>query len=258
MTVHQSSRWPTSPEPDEDLLPKEVLESVPRSWPTALIAVLALLLGLGVGNVLFRDGRQLEETAARLEVASDRLDAANQEITRLRHEEFVRRLELERVTLAELDARRERDFLAADLDHTAVALAGLSDALSADFPAANPTAAAVIEQAMAAARAGDMTRFAAAFTRTGVITAYEPGLRLEWVGPELELVGRHPTLTLTDELTQAGDFVWTAYSDSESTGVLVFRLEDGRIAHQWVMAKPRRHPSPDAENQREEPAQRPR
>jgi hypothetical protein len=226
-----SPAQPQQPAPSH----KDILETPPRRWPKAVIAVVALLLGLGLGNAFFGDEGRMDNNLDRLEALTGRLDRANAEIDRLR--------EGDTLPAALVEVRAERAALASELDQAVLDgaqlfTAGLPE--SADRAPASPTVRRLLAEHVAATNAGSVHRLLATFTPDGVLTMLAPsigGWRADYRGTEiaagLRTLGQQ-RLRLTD-LTQHGDFVWARYGGSPDQGVVVARVESRRIAHLWAL-----------------------
>jgi hypothetical protein len=229
------STWPPAKPQQPAPSSKDILETPPRRWPKTLIAVVALLLGLGLGNAFFGDEGRMDSNLDRLEALAVRLDRANEEIDRLR--------EGDTLPAALVEVRAERAALASELDQTVLAgaqlfTAGLPE--SADRAPASSTVRRLLDEHVAATNAGSVRRLMATFTSDGVLTMLAPSLggwRADYRGTEiaagLRTLGEQ-RLRLTD-LAQHGDLVWARYGGSPDQGVVVVRVEGRRIAHLWTI-----------------------
>jgi len=222
----------TQPSPQ----PKEILETPTRRWPKALIAVVALLLGIGLGNALFGGELRMDTSLDRLEVLTEQLHRANAEIARLRTEE--------QLPAALVAARAERSAIAAELDQaivdgTTMFAAGLP-ANAERFPA-SPAVTDLVDDYVTATNDGAAGRLLATFTPDGVLTLMTPqigGWRSDYRGTEIGsgfLAGKRYHLRLTSPIAEYGSFVWARYAENADEGVLVVRLQGRKIAHAWVV-----------------------
>jgi hypothetical protein len=232
------STWPPTPpdRPEPVRPPKEILETPQRRWPKTAIAVVALLLGIGLGNAFFDDSSRLDDSLDRLEALTGQLDRANAEVARLRADGTL--------PDAVVSARAERAALASELDRAvidgaALFAAGLPDV--ADRSPATPAVKDLLGTYVAATNEGDVERLLSTFTHDGVLTLEAPmiaGYRTDFRGTEIgsDFLGRGKySLRLTSPVAQDGSFVWARYRQSGDEGVLVLRLDGRRIAHAWIV-----------------------
>lgn len=242
-----SSRTSWQPEAKEQLAlttPKEVLDKPPRRWPVPLMVLVAVLLGMGAGAwVAGNNERALDATAERLVEVSEQLDTARAELSTARDELVAAQAELARLQGAEriaVEARRDHAAALEELEHVVFAAADMLDALPAGSTAAltpDPRDWAVAERSLAAANAGDAQGFRRAFTRDGRVTFVAAGLREELRGDEVgQAVSPPPRLRFVGEPAQTGEFLWSRYDETGSSGVVVMRLQGDKILHQWLVA----------------------
>ncbi|MGN6574961.1 MAG: hypothetical protein ACTHKG_04680 [Nocardioides sp.] len=233
----QSTWPPTQPDRPEPMPPpKEILETPQRRWPKTAIAVVALLLGIGLGNAFFDDSSRLDDSLDRLETLTGQLDRANAEVARLRANDTL--------PDAVTQARAERAALATELDRAVVDgatmfMAGLPGVV--DRSPATPAVKDLLATYVAATNDGDVGRLLSTFTHDGVLTLMAPmiaGYRTDFRGTEIGsdfLTRGTYHLRLTSPVAEAGSFVWARYRLSGDEGVLMLRLQGRRIAHAWVV-----------------------
>ena len=236
------------PEAKEPLVlktPKEVLDQPPRRWPVPLMVLVAVLLGMGAGAwIAGNNERVLDSTTERLVEVSDQLDAARGELATARDELVAARAELGRLQGAErtaVEARRDHAAALEDLEQAAVASAALFDTLPPGATAGlapAPGDLAVVARGVAAATAGDADAYRGTFTRDGRLTMIAAGLRSELRADDLgAFVSPAPRLRLVGAPAAVESFIWTRYHESSSSGVLVSRLQGGKILHQWIVVR---------------------
>jgi hypothetical protein len=218
------------PEPPVRRTPKETLEAPRSRWPTVVIGAVALLVGLGLGNAITGVNRgELTDAMDRLDVATERLRAAEQQIGLLSRRE-----------LAVAKERRAHNAAVNELDRVVVAGARVF----ADNPAPGdgspgPRVTELVDDWLRATNTADVGALRALSTSDATTTFLAPfGLRREFSGDEhsvlFEEMGK-PEMRLVGDPVRRGRFVWVGYDETDSSGVMVFRLEGGRIAHQWIV-----------------------
>lgn len=217
--------------------PKEVLEAPRRRWPKTLIAVAALLLGIGLGNAFFGGELRMDSSLDRLEALTEQLDRANAEIARLRAAE-----ELPPALVA---ARAERAAIASELDQaivdgTSMFAAGLPT--NAEKYPASPVVTKLLDRYVTAANDGAAQRLLSTFTPDGVLTLMAPQVadwRVSYRGTRIGsdfLAANRYHLRLTSPAAEYGSFAWARYAESADEGVMVVRLQGNKIAHVWFVA----------------------
>lgn len=242
-----STSTPWRPEAKEQEVlrtPKEVLDKPPRRWPVPLMVLLAVLLGMGTGAwIAGNNERALDTTAERLVEVSERLEAARDDLATARDDLATAEADLLRLQGVEgraLAARRDHAAALEDQEQVVFAAAELFDALPAGATSgltASPRDQSVLERAFVAANAGDEAGFRGTFTRDGRMTFVAAGLREELRGDEIgQAASPRLHLRLVGEPTQTGEFLWSRYDETGSSGVVVTELQGGRILHQWLVA----------------------
>lgn len=95
---------------------------------------------------------------------------------------------------------------------------------------------------MRAYAAGDVEAFAAFFTEDVMWTFYEGNGSTaknidgrEAVVREFEAKGLGTNPRPVGRMVQSGDLVWVRYVEADTSGVLVARIRDERIARHWVV-----------------------
>lgn len=235
----QSPWRPTySRNPDEPIELHEELDSPPRRrWPIVAVAVVALLVGLGLGNLTFG------ATAEDVRVANGRLETA--QVERDEAQAAART-----ASRAEATADRRLERVAEDLaregtDRDALVVA-LARAVEEQRPAATgrspaPATVDVVEDMGASLNAWQLDRHVAMYAPDAVFTFYlaDSGEKFEFTGRSgvrgmLESNGRYHVRVL-GAIHQAADFVWFRYQETQSSGVTVMRVVDGQVARHWVV-----------------------
>lgn len=223
--------------PDEPIEVHEELDSPPRRrWPMVAVAVVALLVGLGLGNVIFG------ATAEDVRVANGLLETAQVERDEAR-------TAAKTATRSEATAERRLEQVAEDLaregtDRDALVIA-LARAVGAQPTGAgatpDPAAVKVVEDGMASLNAGRVDRLVAMYAPDAVFTFYlaDSGEKFEFTGRSgvrgmLESNGRYH-VRARGPIHQAGDFVWFRYEETHSSGVTVMCVVDGKVARHWVV-----------------------
>ena len=243
-----SMRTPWRPEvkePEVLRTPKEVLDKPPRRWPVPLMVLLAVLLGMGTGAwIAGNNERALDTTAERLVEVSEQLEAARDDLATARDDLATAEADLLRLQGAEgraLEARRDHAAALEDQEQMVVAAAELFDTLPAGATAAltpAPRDRAVVERSFATANAGDAAGFRDTFTRDGRWTVVAAGLREELRGDEVGLTATPPPrLRYVGTPAQTGEFLWSRYDETDSSGVVVTELAGDKILHQWLVVR---------------------
>ena len=207
------------------------IESSPRRWPVALLVVVALLAGLGLGNVLGTSSRDLDAAEARLEQATATLEEARAEQAALQD-----RLDAVRATLT--DATRQQTVAEEGVEalgKAAVADGDMPIGHDADLDAA---VRATVGDWTAAWRAGDRAALRRSYADGATTVFSQNRVRL------LEVRGALPSARATatglpadavvTRTVQEGQFAALRYTGAESSGVVVLHVVDGRVAQQWV------------------------
>lgn len=236
---------PGAEEPLVLTTPADVLDKPPRRWPVPLMVLLAVLLGTGAGAwIAGNNERVLDSTTERLVEVSDQLEAARGELATVRDDLATAQDTLTRLQGAErraLQARRDHAAALEDLEQTVVASAALFDALPPSATAGlspAPGELAVLTSSIAAANAGDAEGYRGTFTRDGRLSMIAAGLRNELRADDLgTVVSPSPRLRLVGAPAAIKSFIWTRYQESSSSGVMVTRLQDGKILHQWIVVR---------------------
>lgn len=243
-----STRTPWRPETKEELVrrtPKEVLDKPPRRWPVPLMVLLAVLLGMGTGAwIAGNNERALDTTAERLVEVSEQLEAARDELSTTRDDLTTAEADLGRLRGAErrsLEARRDHATALEDQEQVVVAAAELFDTLPAGATAGMAPAPrdwAVVERSFATANAGDAAGFRDTFTQDGRWTVVAAGLREELRGDEVgQAATPPPRLRFVGAPAQTGEFLWSRYDETGSSGVVVTELRGDKILHQWLVVR---------------------
>lgn len=240
------SRTAWQPEAKEPLVlktPKEVLDKPPRRWPLPLMVLVAVLLGMGAGAwIAGNNERALDATAERLVEVSELLETARTDLATTQEDLATAQADLTRLQGVERvsdHARRDNAAALEDLEQIAFAAAEMFDALPAvatEGLAPVPRDLAVLERNIAAAEAQDASRFRDTFTREGRMTFVLAGLHQELRGDEMHSLLFPRQVRLVGRPAQTGEFLWSRYRETNSSGVVVSRLEGDRIQHQWHVA----------------------
>ncbi len=241
-----STRTPWRPEPQEQPVPRtpeEVLDKPPRRWPVPLMVLLAVLLGMGAGAwIAGNNERALDATAQRLVELSEQLESVRGELATARDDLTGARARLVRlhgVEQAADTARQDNAAALEDLEQVVLAAAEMFDGLPARVTtglAPGRRDLSVLERSFAAADAGDQEAFRRTFTRDGWLTIVFGGLHQELRGDEIGLAVRSLVdPKLVGEPAQTGALVWSRYRAADTSGVVVTRLRDDTIAHQWLV-----------------------
>ena len=241
-----SMRTAWRPEPKEPLVvktPQEVLDKPQRRWPVPLMVLAAVLLGMGSGAwIAGNNERALDATAERLVEVSEQLESARIDLATARDDLASTRAALDQLQAVERVADRARSDNAAareDLDQVVFAAAEMFDALPPEAVARLkpvPRDLAVLERSFAAVEARDAAGFRDTFARNGRMTLVFAGLSMERRGDGIRSLIFPRGVRLVGQPAQTDEFLWSRYRETETSGVVVSRLQGGRILRQWHVA----------------------
>lgn len=212
----------------------EELESPPRRWPMTLVAVVALLVGLGLGNTFGTSGRDLHETEAQLETRSAELQAAREEAEKVGSAYDRSRLLLASERRAGTVSDEGLEALARDL----ASLAG-----HPVVPTRSGAAGKVMRAWVDVHGAEDLSSLRAIYTSDATMTAVQNGVQLLDAAGARDVARAARTalpadLSLATPVLGSGMFAVAGYTVSGwsgvATGVMVVKVVDGRIARQWL------------------------
>ncbi len=231
MSTQSPWRPSYSRNPDEPIEIHEELDSPPRRrWPMVVVAVVALLVGLGIGNMFgttsrdLRDAEgQIDSATAALQVTERQRDRAEARADALRQDKAT---EATARTVAEegLEATAHRLAILAGhpvgqglSNRHGTLVTGLVDAATARDLAAvrrlsTPGATVTFSQNHVILIAGEGRRDAA--------RALDSGL--------------HGRVELTTDVVGEGQWAVAGYADAATTGVLIVRVVDGKFARLWI------------------------
>lgn len=212
------------------MTPREELTSPRRRRSVVVVAILALLLGLGLGNVLGSAARdrdalsaQLDDRAVELEVALARVDDLE-----LRAERF--RTLLTEESRARVTAEEDLAGLAR------AAAAGRAPGEASDETTARTVSA--LDRWLRAMRSGERAEIVQAYAPAAVVSFQQQEITLaratgarrsgdlvaEYVQTDLRLAG---------PVRAHGGLAAAGYAHRAGTGVIAVRVADGRIVRQW-------------------------
>ncbi len=98
---------------------------------------------------------------------------------------------------------------------------------------------ALLDENISALNAGDAAAIAATFTEDAVMTDLIAGE--EFVGAD-EIAATYASipnwrLERTSEIVQQGAYAASGFTYRGGSGVAIFQIQDGKIAHQWVIGR---------------------
>lgn len=210
----------------------EELESPPRRWSVILVAVVALLVGMGLGNGFGTSGRDLLETEADLETRTSELQAVQEELQEVTSDYERSRVALTSETRAHTHTEEGLEALA----RQAALLAGHP------VPPARGAAARVMWRWVHAHGAEDLAPLRATYSPDATLSATQDGVQLLAAEGARDVArtvrAALPDLRLTTPVLGSGLFAVAGYTASgwagDVTGVLVLRVVDGRVTQQWL------------------------
>jgi hypothetical protein len=232
---------PWRQEPAGGLDVEEELSSSSRQWPTVLVGVLALLVGLGLGNATF--GSSLREE---VEATSDELAART---TELRQADRT----IGRIERKYADQWHQRALVGQDLEATIEALGDVFTETRSATGAWEPLRAdsdvvGLVERHVRTGNAGLVDQHMATYADEPVVTTLRGLRQNEAVGaPEIQAaIGTRFAggVRITTPVYQREDLAWAGYRDSTTTGVLLVRLRGRKIAHEWFLVQRRLDATP--------------
>ena len=224
-------RGPGPPLEDERVeTPREELASPTRRRSVVVLAIAALVLGLGLGNVFGSSARDRDDLAGQLDDRTVEL-----EVTQARTADLEDRVEYFRRLLVE-EARARA---AAEED-----MAGLAGAAAAGRDAGEPpdgtaarTSAALVRWVLAV-RSGDRAELVDAYAPRAVVSVQQHEItlvRTTGAGRAGALAAQSllSDLRLTGRVRAHGGLAAAGYVHSAGTGVVAVRIVHGRIVRQW-------------------------
>jgi ketosteroid isomerase-like protein len=195
-----------------------------------LVAVVALLIGLGLGNAFGTSGRDLRVSEAQLDSRTSDLQAVREELDRAKQSYDRYRVLLS----AERKARTRAEEGLEGFARQAARLAG-----HPVRPVRAGSASRVMGDWAAAQDVGDLQALRATYAPDASVSAVQHGVELLGAEGSRDVArtvraALPGDLTLTTRVLHAGEFAAAGYAVSGSTGVMVIRVVDGRIAQHWL------------------------
>lgn len=213
----------------------EVLETPGRRVSMTFAVVIALLVGLGLGNVFGSTGRELGEAARELETRTSELEAARSEVARLS-------VSADRFQDLLVDASRQGSVAEEGL----IALARRSVAAYYHpvrrrplVASADPAVPGLVGEWVRSYNQGDLHAHLSAYAPGAIVTYVQHGVQVAEDHGRAQIAqtarAAAPGRLRTSSIVQEGEFVWMGYARAGSSGVTVLRFSEGRIAQQWVL-----------------------
>lgn len=230
MSAQSPWRPSYSPNPDEPIEIHEELDSPPRRrWPLVLVALVALITGLGLGNVAGTSARDLDRSVARLDARTSELRVAQAGVDRAwaRAEQMRQNLSVQ---------SRQRATAEDGLEAFAREAAALAGHPATDV---GPGQVGVLRAWLGDLEARDGRALRASYAADVRLTITQNGVLLEEVAGVGQVVAAvrqalPSSVHATTRVLQRGQFAAAGYSTPAMSGVIVVHAVDGSITSQWV------------------------